>query len=182
MRHAIPLVVLIMLAGTGVQAAGAECGMKNITACGDTNTLVWAKSFQTDIERFAGKKKVRWLGTRMPLFEVISEVIGAGGDPRVEVAPGLYRFEAFRPHSATERGAVFIDAGGAINAAGVLHFNCEKSCANSYHLSIILRKKDDSLEKLVRAWGDEEARSNADQGMDEGLRTISVTEVIIPGK
>lgn len=182
MHRAIPLAFLVLFTGTAAQAAGAECGMKTITACSDTNSLVWAKSFQTAIERFAGKKKVRWLGQRMPLHAVVSEVLSAGGDPRVEVAPGLYRFDAFRHHSAIERGAVFIDADGAIKAAGVLHFNCEKSCSRTYHLSVILRTKDSALEKLVRDWGDEEARSNAEQGMEEELSTIAVTDVVIAGK
>lgn len=167
---------------TLASAAGTECSMKTIKSCENTNSLVWAKSFQSALERFAGTKKVRWLGAKMTLADVVSEVLGGGADDRIEVAPGLYRFNAFRPDSATERGAVFIDASGVIKAAGVLHFNCEKSCSKSYHLAIILKEKDAALEKLVSDWGAAETKKNADDGFGEDLSTISETAVIIPDK
>ncbi len=178
----LAIIALSTFLATGAFAAGTECGMKAITACGNTNNLVWAKSFKPALKRFAGKQKVRWLGPKMSLPDVISEVIGGGGDDMIVVSPGLYRFNAFRPHSATERGAVFISADGAIKAAGVLHFNCEKNCDSKYHLAVILRAPDEVLEKQVRAWGDEETRKNADQGYEADLNAVAQTDVIVVKK
>lgn len=169
----------LFLTATSALADRNTCQMKSITQCEDANTLIWAKSFGPALSRFAGSQKVRWLGTRMPLSEVVTEVLGGGGDARQEVAPGIYRFAAFRPHSATERGAIFIAADGTIKAAGVLHFNCAKRCESTYNLAILLKKPNAELEKLVKAWGDQETKSNADNGYEADLTTIAHTEVVL---
>ncbi len=179
MRTALTIAFTLLIA-TASQADYKTCALKKITACDNTNELTLSSGFEPALKRFAGKQKVRWLGPKMTLSNVVLEVVGAGGDDRVEAAPGLYRFSAFRPHSATERGAVFVAADGKVKAAGVLHFNCAKSCDKTYNLAIILKAPDAELEKLVKAWGDDETRKNAEQGFEKDLTIIGHTEVITP--
>lgn len=178
MRILLTATLALFLAGAA-DASAAECSLKTITACENTNDLQWSKAFDPALKRFTGTKKYGWLGKKMPLDILVSEVMSGSGADKSEVSPGIFRFTGFRIHSATERGAVFVAADGTIKAVGVLHFNCTKRCENEYHLSIILPKKDEVAEKLVRAWGDDETRQNAEKGYQPGETVVGVTDVII---
>ncbi|MBB4066742.1 hypothetical protein [Gellertiella hungarica] len=180
--HKTLLFAFLALATPAV-ATGAECSLKTVAQCDDTGALAGAKGFEKAVDRFAGKQKVRWLGTRMTLSDVVQEVIGMPADDgRKEVAPGLYRFAGSRPHSAMERGAVFVAGDGTVKAAGVLNFDCTKSCGKTYVLAVIVQKPDPALETAVRAWADEQMRQNADAGYGKGDSTIGRTDLVVTGK
>ena len=170
---------LALFLASAVDATAAECSLKTITACETTNDLQWSKNFDPALKRFTGTKKFGWLGRKMPLNTIVSEVTSGGGDFKSEVSPGIFRFAGFRIHSAMERGAIFVAADGTIKAVGVLHFNCTKRCEDEYNLSVILPKQDEATEKLVRAWAEEEVRKNAEKGYQPGETVVGVTDVII---
>lgn len=163
-------------------AAGTPCELASIRSCADTNQLVWSKSFQPALETFLGKRAVTWLGEKAEIAEVVSEVLGGPPDAPVEVKGGLIRFSAVRPQSATERGAVFIAADGAIKAAGVLHFNCAQRCDKTYSLTMLMTAEDKALMQLVLAWGVEQMQLNEENGLGKDLVTIGRVEVLTPGR
>lgn len=167
-----------MLTATAVDAA-EQCGLKSVGACTDTNRLVWSESFEPALKAFLGKRRVGWFGRQARIADVVREVLSGPPDEPVKVADGLYRFSAVRPHSATERGAIFIAEDGTIKAAGVLHFNCGKQCAKTYSLSILLPREDKALAQLVQAWGTEQMKRNEQNGWND-ITTIGRVEVLTP--
>ena len=159
--------------------ASPPCEMSSIGSCANANDLIWAKSFRPALDGFVGGRKVSWLGHREDIADVVQDVLSGPPDDVMNMEDGMRRFSAVRPHSATERGAIFISDDGTIRAVGVLHFNCVKRCEPSYSLSIILANDDRQLASMVRAWGDEQTTQNAQSGFEKNLTSIGRVEVLI---
>jgi hypothetical protein len=177
MRFVLTLAFCLM---TGGAAAAADCSLKTIGDCGDTNELIWSSDFRPALKAFLGKRKVDWLGQRDKIADVVGEVLGGPPENAVKLEGDLIRFAGSRQHSAVERGVVLIATDGTIKAAGVLHFNCGKGCEESYTLSILLAAPDDRLAGLVKDWGAAEMKANAENGLDGGMAKIGKTEVLTP--
>lgn len=158
--------------------AAQPCALSSIAGCANTNELVWAKSFKPALHAFLDKKKVKWLGQRQDVADVVVEVLGGVPDHVVKVGDGMLRFSAVRPQSALERGAIFITETGAISAIGVLHFNCAKQCEKTYTLTVIADKKDALLGALVQKWGDEQMQLNKQNGLESELTSIGRVELL----
>ncbi|CAN7689435.1 hypothetical protein LJR030_003182 [Rhizobium sp. LjRoot30] len=172
------LAVLTYLLLAPIANAAAVCEISSILGCSNTNELLWAKSFEPALRGFLDKRKVSWLGQKQGISDAVEEVLGGAPDDAKEVAPGIFRFSAVRPHSATERGAIFISKEGDIEAIGVLHFNCAKQCDKTYSLSMVVKKEDDALTSLVQAWGKEQMHLNEQNGLEDGLTSIGRVELL----
>lgn len=174
------VLALGLVAAASVAQAAGECSLSSISICQNGNQLLWAKDFKTALKGFAGKQKVAWFGAKAPLWETIVEAMSGAPEDRAELAPGVYRFSASRYQSAMERGAVVVDQGGKIRAAGVLHFNCtKKRCDTSYTLTVILKQKDDVASGWIEAWGKEQMAANAANGAES---VIARTDRLTTGK
>lgn len=180
MRLAASLAILLLTATTSL--AAGDCALKAVSNCATMNDLVWAKDFKPAVQRFAGKRKVAWLGEKDSVSSVLLEVLGGAPDDSVVLKNGLHRLSASRSQSAMERGAVFVTADGRIKAAGVLHFNCGRECEKTYSLAILLEKPDPELAALVRGWGEEQMKANRDNGMDADSTTIAHEQVLTRAK
>lgn len=172
------LALFFYIATASATYAAQPCELTTIAGCANTNALVWAKSFKPALLKFLDKEKVSWLGERQDMAEAVLDVIGGVPDDVVTVEDGMLRFSAVRPHSALERGAIFITGKGAIRAVGVLHFNCAKQCEKTYTLAVIADKEDAKLGALVRAWGDEQMQLNKENGFESNLTSIDRVEAL----
>jgi hypothetical protein len=126
------LLAAITLSANNAPSAsrGPVCSLRQLSACGNTNQLIWDKPFQRQLKLFAGKARTNALGLGYaPLSEDLLDTLGGPPDEPIKLSDGNLLFTACVAHNCTEKGAIVLRPDGSIVAAAMLtnHFVHEAS-------------------------------------------------------
>lgn len=104
--------------------ASSACAPTHLSACADTNKLVWSPAFKHELAAFLRGMRGSYLDHNGPVIDQAMEVLHGPPDAPKRLADGSWLFTACRAHSCTEKGAVALSGAGRIRAFGILSFNC----------------------------------------------------------
>ena len=123
------------------QGSQPKCSLRHLSACENTNQLVWDKAFERQVRVYAGKARTNAFGTG-PLSEALLTTLGGPPDGPMTLADGNLLFTACVAHACTEKGAIVLTPSGSVVAAAMLtnHFVHEGN--------LKWTKKDDAYSRL----------------------------------
>ncbi len=157
--------------------AAAACTISTPVRCRDTNELIRSSTAQAQVRHFVEGRRGAYLYARVAgTGDQLIEVLGGPPDRPTKVGP-YFLFSACRAHSCDEKGALLIDAKGALAGAAILYTGCGAGgaivCGTSDRrlaLFVATPIPSDATVRLQR-WGNAAAASNS-------LTSIAVERVI----
>lgn len=157
----LAFVLALAAHAAAAQPPSGACSLSQPSRCGSTNELVWSRGFEPALRSFAGAARGNYLAANTSLAEQLHLALGGPPDEPRRLADGNWLFTACRAHSCMEKGAIVVDARGAIVAAGLLNFRCgtgRNPCSDNWALDIFVRSETVAAGEAghaIRAWARE---------------------------
>jgi hypothetical protein len=123
---AILLILLALAVATTPAQSKDRCALRRLSACGNTNELVWDKTFQQAVRRFFGPLRATYIDRNGLVANQMFTVLGGPPDPPVRIG-NRFRFTSCQAHNCGEKGAVVLEPDGQLLAFAILHSNCAES-------------------------------------------------------
>lgn len=164
------LIAPILLTAAAAPPTPNRCTVEHLAACQNTNVLLLSVDMEDAMARFLGRHaadRVSYVRANGYLIDQILDVLGGPPDDRRDLPGGGYVFTACRPHSCMEKGAVAFDAGGRINAVGLLSFHCGRSpkgCSDGRTLDVYVKNDSARIEESKAANTEWATAAAADSG------------------
>jgi hypothetical protein len=117
------VLLALALAVTTPATGDVHCDLRRLSACRDTNELIWDKTFEGEVQRFLGRRRASYLGRPGGLADQMIEVLGGPPDDPTKIG-SRFRFTACRAHSCDEKGAAVLEPDGRLVALAILHSAC----------------------------------------------------------
>jgi hypothetical protein len=148
---AILLILLALAVVTTPAQSKDRCALRRLLACGNTNELVWDKTFQQAVRRFFGPLRATYIDRNGLVATQMFTVLGGPPDPPVRIG-NRFRFTSCEAHNCGEKGAVILEPDGQLLAFAILHSNCAESHGPSdcfAHMTLTVFIRDPVAQNVI---------------------------------
>ena len=135
---------LALTLAVGSPRAAERCMPSNLSACKNTNELVWDKSFQKEVKEFLSRQQGNYAVRGETVSDQALELLGGPPDDPKKLGNATL-FGACMVHNCFEKGAALLDPEGHIKAIGMLDAcNYQKplpDCSANDTLTVFVREE-----------------------------------------
>ena len=146
------LVGLTLTLPLGSSRTAERCMPSNLSACKNTNELVWERSFQKEVKEFLSRQHGNYAVRGETVSDQALDLLGGPPDSPKKLGNATL-FGACMAHNCGEKGAVLLDPIGRIEAIGMLDAcNAEEpspDCFAHDTLTVFVREENQRTATIV---------------------------------